>query len=1470
VSNATGQASCTAAALGTVTTNNTVWGTGTTCSYDATPSTTLTNQSSCTWVVPATAASLPRTDCVYNGAAATTLTNQGTCNAVAQSTGNSNGTVWTGPAVACAYQAAVLSGTNLTACSAGTPSAGPNFVAYTTCGYINGTTVTGLNACARVADSTGPNYVGPANACAYATTPSVANVGTCSTVAQDLTNFSAPQKACAYETVGTSATNLASCAAQAQSGTSPYVGPNVTCAYSGTATLSYPGSCTVNVEAGPSYTAGAKVGCAYAAGVVSNNVGACSVQAKQTLTTNGSAYAPAIDCAYGTTTAWANATAACVPVAQSGGSPYAGPARNCQYTAWTANTYAGTCAALAQDNTNLTARNCVASPFAVTISTVATTVDSCSTAPTSGVSPVDPAATRSTATTCTYLGPTAASDAATCTPHAQDVASPYTTAVTCPVSDTGYLPVAPSCTATVPPATFDGTGKIVECRTTDTSPYNVTYPSGPVPVATCTPGTDAVSKVQTTCTPMLATGPTPVDPTTCVSSAAVAPSYVTTTCIASTATSTVTGCSAPSATAPLWQTVTCTDNGDGSSDTLADVASYYYWTDLRNATLGNCTGSIVPPATAGNTLCSAADDALPLVAAVPGGPVSAYNNVPVTAADPNKRQHMTTFTLGLGASGYMKFSDTYLSDINGDYATVYGVAPHAAINGIAADPANGVCSWQSTGNCNWPFPASDEQTTIDDLWHAGVNGHGAYFSATEPDSLSASISAALNTVAAAGGSSAAPALSNPSLTPGDNYLFGVSYTSLDWTGELIRRQLDPYTGAVAPTDDWAAQAKLDAKAPATRNIYVFDSSVTGTHLKAFTSANFATDSNFLTPHISTSPTGLTQYLCASPLVCLSAAEQASASGANLINFLRGDRTYEDTPSAPPPPKYYRLRQHVLGDMVNAQAVYVNKPFYNYSDPGYGAFVTSVASRQAAVYAGANDGMLHIFAAKGTAATETAVAASAAATSAAHLDPSNALLASAAASAAATAAAAVASDTTIGQELWAYIPSMVMPNLYQLADMDYKNKHRYYVDATPVVGDVCISNCTAAGAVWKTILVGGLGRGGRGYYALDITDPATPKALWEFTDANLGYSYGNPLITKVCDDASCATKTWAVLVTSGYNNIPNDDGATGDGVGRLFVINAATGALIRTLSTGAGTATDPSGLARISGYVNNPQSDNTVEAVYGGDLNGNLWRFDVNATLGAAGYEAQLLAVLKDAGNNLQPITTAPELAQMPSSHIKVVYVGTGRFLAGADASDTSQQSIYAIKDDRAAGTTPATPIFDNPGGDRSSVLSTAGFVRQVHSIGPCPTGTPTYVCLPGQDVLLTTANAVDFSVNNGWFVDLINASERANTDPALVPGLLVFNTNAPSLLACDVGGKGYQYWFDYKSGASLSVTGTTGIIGLKLGDMLYSSPTIISAGGQLKVLSGCSGPNCYDVRQPGNPQEVLVPRRTAWREWIRE
>ena len=1480
--NLTGQTTCTPAAEASGSANGTVYNTAVACSYDGTPTTTLTNQASCTWVVPA-AATTPRTDCVYNAGAATTTT-VATCTPVAQSTGTTNGTVWTGPAVTCNYAAAVLQTANVASCTWGAPSGAPPYTAYTSCGYTTGTPVTNQNSCTVVARSTGTTagtvWTGPANACAYQALGAATNVTSC-TYAQQSPTFAAPQVVCSYAAASNS--TVTSCTNVAQSsGTATgtvWTGPATSCAYSGTASATNLNAttCTANRQTASPYT-GPAVDCNYAAAVVTNNVASCTTQAASPGPTNY--VGPAVSCAYGTTSGWSNVSSgSCTAVAVSGGPSYTGPARECAYNgAVVTNPVGAPCTdaeSTASPYTVLQKRVCTPGSFPVTTARVWTVVNNCSTDPTSvtnGTTLINVA----TNTQCNYRAPVV-TNTATCTPVAASGASPFVTAVDCPVTDTGWVPVAPTCTpvgilgTAGPPATpptFDGTGKAVACQSTDTTTYTADYPAGPVPVASCTAGTDAGTKVQTTCTEMTNTSApvascTPINPAT-------APSYLRTTCNTTTTSANVMGCTPSSPTSPLYQTITCVDNLDGTSNTLADVAAYYYKTDLRSVALNNCVGAVVPPAVTGSVLCSAADP---------------MNNVPTTATDTNSAQHMTTFTLGLGVSGYMKYSPTYNTDATGDFPTVKGVAPYAPSNGITADPANGVCPWQSSGLCNWPAPAADEQTGVDDLWHAGVNGRGAYFSATDPVSLGNSISQTLAQVAASGGVTAAGSVSSPVLTPADSYVFIGSYTTVDWTGELLRITLDPISGLPSNTVDWSAQAKLDTKSYSTRNIWTFDASVATTKLKAFTSANFATNTYFNKPHISTSPTGLAQFLCTSADVCLSATDQDAShgSGANLVNYLRGERTHEGAETDNT--KYYRQRAHILGDIVNAQVSYISSPQYSYVDAGYDAFRSANASRQAMVYVAANDGMLHAFAAKGVAATEALVTAAANARAASSLDPTNATKAADAATATAAATAAIAGDTQIGQEQWAYIPSFVMPNLYRLADKQYRDKHRYYVDSSPIVGDVCTANCTnAATAVWKTILVGGLGRGGRGYYALDITDPANPKALWEFSETNMGYTYGPPQIGKLSDG------TWVVLLSSGYNNIPNDDGAGGDGVGRLYIVKASDGTQVTGLSpisTGVGSATTPSGLGKLSAQVVNPATDATIGAVYGGDLLGNLWRFDINDTLGAAGTEAFKLAALKDVSGNGQPITTTPIVSKSRGKFI--VLVGTGQLLAASDSGTTAQQTLYGIIDDRAV----AQATYDNPGGETTRG-SNPDFVQQTLTEADCPASAIGQgLCASGERVFLNSSNSVDYATKKGWFMDFAVTGERVNTDPVLVLGILGINTSVPSLAACDVGGKTYQHWVNYQTGGALT---TSNVSAIKAYDSLSAGITPYVTGSSVKFgtarpgdgggggggggggpggpggcapgQSGCS--RYFDVEDPNLAGVGQPTKRNAWRELIRD
>ena len=339
---------------------------------------------------------------------------------------------------------------------------------------------------------------------------------------------------------------------------------------------------------------------------------------------------------------------------------------------------------------------------------------------------------------------------------------------------------------------------------------------------------------------------------------------------------------------------------------------------------------------------------------------------------------------------------------------------------------------------------------------------------------------------------------------------------------------------------------------------------------------------------------------------------------------------------------FRDRDHVLGDPINATPAFMAQPRFAFNDvvaETYDEFKGRVKGlkRPGVLYIAANDGMLH----------------------------------------------ALHGDT--GQELWAYVPRIVFPKLHLLATDQWNVLHEYNVDGSPSIMDIYDEDNKA----WRTILVAGLNKGGRGYYAMDITDPETtgPLPLWEIcadnttcdaVDEDMGFSYGNPVITKRASDGR-----WVVIVTSGMNNV-----SPGTGRGYLYVLDALTGKILDKVEAENGTAWGdtgtPSGFAKISAFANNFNSDNTATYVYGGDLFGNIWRFDMSSSP----PKVLKMAELKDASGNPQSITSRPELGVIEGH--RVVFVGTGRYLGQDDLSDPAtlsppniwayQQSVYAIKD----------------------------------------------------------------------------------------------------------------------------------------------------------------------------------------------
>lgn len=356
---------------------------------------------------------------------------------------------------------------------------------------------------------------------------------------------------------------------------------------------------------------------------------------------------------------------------------------------------------------------------------------------------------------------------------------------------------------------------------------------------------------------------------------------------------------------------------------------------------------------------------------------------------------------------------------------------------------------------------------------------------------------------------------------------------------------------------------------------------------------------------------------------LSATQQGYLTSEAVLNYLRGDRSNETQNSGS-----MRQRISVLGDIVHSRPFYV------------------ADATNATVFVGANDGMLHA------------------------IDATN-------------------DASGGGRERWAYVPSMLLSKMKNLTVNPYV--HDYYVDGQ-------INVASIAGGT-KRILVGGLGAGGKGLYALDITGSAglvaaseaavAAKVKWEITPdkvnyatpspsdsyANLGYTYGTITIAKV---SVGGTPTDAVIIGNGYNN-------GGDYGSYLFVINADTGALIKRMKGGTGTALSPNGLS--TPVAIDEDNDGIVDTVYAGDLNGTMWKFDLAdlsdaTTVASTSPAVTALLVTSPA----QAITSTPGVAVHPDGGYMVTF-GTGKAFVDADLSDTSVHYVYGIWDGAPAANT---------------------------------------------------------------------------------------------------------------------------------------------------------------------------------------
>jgi len=536
----------------------------------------------------------------------------------------------------------------------------------------------------------------------------------------------------------------------------------------------------------------------------------------------------------------------------------------------------------------------------------------------------------------------------------------------------------------------------------------------------------------------------------------------------------------------------------------------------------------------------------------------------------------------------------------------------------------------------------------------------------------------------------------------------------------------------------------------------------------------------------------------------STGTQDSPSQCNArLAWLRGDPSNEQRNGG----SYRNRAVSVLGDVINSDPIFVLADDYGYGGASsavdgkadYAAFVAGKSSRTPAIYVGADDGMLHAFRAD-------------------------------------------TGDTNSGKELFAFIPDGVYSKLSNLTYPTYI--HKYYVDGPPNAGDAYLSGA------WKTVLVGGLGAGGKSIYALDISSPSTfssGNVLWEYSDASdLGNTYSQPQIARLNNG------DWAAIIGNGYNSASDK--------AFLYVVRLSDGQLIKKIAAGTSTS---NGLSTPVLYDSN--SDKIIDYVYAGDLQGHLWKFDLSASSAsswAVGNGGSPLFTATNASNQVQPITAQPTLGAHASGGL-LVYFGTGQYLTSADISNLQVQSFYAIWDK--VGVTGTVSRSDLQAQTITAETTEFGYKQRQTSNDP-----------------------VDWGTKRGWYMDLVPpsgaAGERIISAALQKYDRAVFVTLIPSGDPCVGGGDSWLMELDNQTG------GRTGSSAFdfnkdnqydnndKLSSGNFSSgvqstvgitktPTWLKGTGQdFKELSGSTG----GIMSLGNraPQPVGTPALPSRKYWM--
>lgn len=769
--------------------------------------------------------------------------------------------------------------------------------------------------------------------------------------------------------------------------------------------------------------------------------------------------------------------------------------------------------------------------------------------------------------------------------------------------------------------------------------------------------------------------------------------------------------------------------------TVADQAFYYWSTDLQPGILDKVNPIITKSGDEKFTVGSKSQT------------VSEYWN---PKNNPATWQHMITYTIGYKNAatwpvistdpvfGTNTFDGDFAKLIVGDKKWQNPIQPPLASGRI---PTRDGYAWYTvpTGAERYPssFTVGGSSIDIDveevrqqELWHIALNSRGKFVPAPEPEDLVKAFKDLVGSIVVDNKTPITSAVnSSSSKTRSDTAEYKGGYEAQGWKGYVKSDTVAKTTGAPSANAAWGTKTGI---------AYPNNHVTTADKLDALSETDI-TNRLVLTTNDSNN-TGVS-FEWSTGTALLSANQKtlldAGSLGSARLNFIRGNRTLEGDVTGKP----FRIRTSRQGDIVNSQVWYVAQPVSNYSYKGYTKFVKDFKNRLPMLYVGGNDGMLHGFSAEN------------------------------------------------GTEKIAYIPKGIIKNLPELTKPTYQ--HMYFVDGSPFSGDVDRSSGTTPD--WRTLLVGTLGAGGKGYFILDVTKPGSPTSTIEGAVDN-SFSKGNASTLVVLDktahkDETFATNAverdighifaqpvvddtsphftnqiarlnngrWAVVMGNGYNS-------TNERPVLLIQYLSGSDTSLKIIPAAAVGSTNAVSNGLSAPRLVDINGDGAPDVAYAGDLRGNLWKFDIssgNADEWGVAFGGSPLHIAQYAGGggstSLQPIMAPPIVkANDRGARGLMVAYGTGRSLTEGDRTDTSKQTIYSILDKTQYKLKNGKVVVDSNVTASPVGTGTTALVQQtVQSTAIDGSGDSS-----GRKMWKVSQNAVDFNSKSGWYLDFPETGER--------------------------------------------------------------------------------------------------------------